>query len=712
MGLKKRYVEFKSGVINDIEASEIPFDAMVKSDGFYYKENFWRKIPGLTELNAGVIGTDPVWGLIQFYRVTPKDSFLIAASGGSVYKYDIGSRTFTAIHTGMVPNEQVDFLEDNNFLYFGSKKDNWRRFDGGAKTQPVGGANPPKKFSRIIYAPSAQRFFGMGAEEDPAGLYYSEHIDDGGIEVWTAAPQIIESVKGDSPLAADIYEGNITTVSLNSISQGTVRGVPQSWVFDRQKAQAGTIAWRTFKRYKNFFLMLTPTFDLYKWPDNELVNKGRVKFSIDPSYAHLACAEVIDDRYYVLCFRSGEAVSSNKYHLWIYDILGDRFYGPHTQYNLVSMFYDKPNRRLLCGGIDNLAGFVFEFTGRNIKGVPKKAHLVTAYSDYGYPEIEKRYNKGWIKAKQEGNAPFNPLQDFSASAHAVSPIGGVSYSKTIKKFGFSSILFNGTTGHLTIPDHANFNFSGGVFTIETVLMTTSLSATQVIYAQGTAGGDEFIIQLNTNGSLELSIQAASETVVQVLTASGTIEASVFYHIAVVENGDTWKIFVNGEDKTSTGGTDTSRAANYTGVVSIGKRQFVSDNYFVGYLDELRVSSSARYSADFVPAYLPFEADANTVLLLHFDNTGEGLVQLIINTNNEYGNPQSQKISLEDPANENFADTNAVKEAVTKRFDIHDQYGLGNAIQIELIHEIKDGDFAFSGITIDYDPEEYEKEDAA
>jgi len=499
MGIKAKYKDFKYGVINDIEASEIPKEAMKKSDKFYFRENFWRKIPGLTEINDTLIGADPVWGVFDYHRVITGDSFRMAASGGDILKYDPGSRLFTSVHSGMVPNQRVEFLEDNNQLYFGSDEDDWRRFDGGVTTYPVGNATTkPKKFRKIIYNPYAQRYFGIGFKENPQGLYYSEHLDDGGIETWTDLYQIIESVEGDHPLNCDIYEGRITTVSKNSISSGTVLGVPENWTFQREKAQTGAIAGRTFKRYKGSFFMFTPSFDVYRWPENEIVNKGRVRFSVDPNFAHLACAEVVDERYYYLCFKSGEAVSSNQYHLWIYDILGDTFYGPHTQFNIVSMFWDREKRVLLTGGTADLAGFALEHRGRNVKNKAMKCHAVSSYSDYGFPEIEKRYNKGWLKFKQEGT-----------------------------------------------------------------------------------------------------------------------------HIG-----------------------------------------------------------------------------------------SEGQVELVINTNNQYNNPQSQKIALVDPDNQNLSDTNAVKEAITKRFDIFEQYGLGNAIQYEILHEKLNADLAFSELTVDYDPKDYEKENVA
>jgi hypothetical protein len=47
--------------------------------------------------------------------------------------------------------------------------------------------------------------------------------------------------------------------------------------------------------------------------------------------------------------------------------------------------------------------------------------------------------------------------------------------------------------------------------------------------------------------------------------------------------------------------------------------------FNGYLDEVRISNIARYTAAFTPSTTPFQSDANTVLLLHMDGTNASTV---------------------------------------------------------------------------------------
>lgn len=404
MILLKKYEDPKYGVLNAIRDSEQPFEGIVKAQNMLFRENEWVKTPGLTEINDTVIGTDPIWGVHVFNQVGSGKSFILATSGGSLYKYDEAARSFTEIFNGFTPNTQVEFLDDGDFCYFGSDENDWRRYDGGSKTYKVGGTSPPLKFKQIIFNPYAGRYFGITGKDK--FLYWSNHIDNGGIEVWPASNvQIIESVKGDRPQRLDIFEGRVNIFSNHSISSGDVRGVPETWSFQREKSISGAVAARTVKRYGSTFFMLDENNDVYTWPGGKSITEGRIKLYLDPAYRHLAVAEIVDNRYYVLTFKSGQAVSSNKYHTWHYDILGDRWYGPSIQRNVVSSVFDDKSGKAYFGGIDDLAGYVLEYRGRNIRNTAMKCHVISSSSDYGEPIVDKRYHRLHIKAKQDGSLP-------------------------------------------------------------------------------------------------------------------------------------------------------------------------------------------------------------------------------------------------------------------------------------------------------------------
>ena len=62
-------------------------------------------------------------------------------------------------------------------------------------------------------------------------------------------------------------------------------------------------------------------------------------------------------------------------------------------------------------------------------------------------------------------------------------------------------------------------------------------------------------------------------------------------------------------------TDASTIADITGNMYIGYDED-SSQYFNGYIDEYRISDTARYTTGFAPSTTQFSSDANTLLLIH------------------------------------------------------------------------------------------------
>ena len=105
-------------------------------------------------------------------------------------------------------------------------------------------------------------------------------------------------------------------------------------------------------------------------------------------------------------------------------------------------------------------------------------------------------------------------------------------------------------------------------------------------------------------------------------SEGSVTASVdtWYHLAVVRNGSTIKLYVDG---TSVGTPVTSVTGDFnvdtdSPIITIG-RQYnnagTAEEYFGGYLQDIRFSNTARYTANFTKPSAPFATDANTMLLI-------------------------------------------------------------------------------------------------
>jgi hypothetical protein len=94
--------------------------------------------------------------------------------------------------------------------------------------------------------------------------------------------------------------------------------------------------------------------------------------------------------------------------------------------------------------------------------------------------------------------------------------------------------------------------------------------------------------------------------------------NTWYHIAVSRSGTNTRLFVNGTQEGSTYSDSTNYLTNTT-EMRIGQNFDAGfpDNVN-GYLDEIRVSNTARYTTTFTPATTAFQPDANTIMLLHCD----------------------------------------------------------------------------------------------
>jgi len=117
----------------------------------------------------------------------------------------------------------------------------------------------------------------------------------------------------------------------------------------------------------------------------------------------------------------------------------------------------------------------------------------------------------------------------------------------------------------------------------------------IIYFQRTDANNLFYIYL-VNQRIYLTVGAGGIAVA--VLGSGILNYNSWYHIAVVENGNNYYIFVNGTLSGSL--TDTDRPANYTGDIYIGSNSTPAD-YFNGHLDEFRVvKGTASWTSNFTP----------------------------------------------------------------------------------------------------------------
>ena len=206
----------------------------------------------------------------------------------------------------------------------------------------------------------------------------------------------------------------------------------------------------------------------------------------------------------------------------------------------------------------------------------------------------------------------------TATKHAITAVGNVQHSTAQEKIGDSSIYFDGTGDYLQVADHADFDL--GDFTVELWMYNTESSSNAHILGNanhtvsGGAGG--WSLYCNGNGVLKFNDYGNSWNTGDVSTGWST---STWHHVAVTRSGSAVKMFVDGVQKYSgTPSSATLGGSNNFGLGSDNGNTTSMD--YVGYMDEVRISNTARYTSGFTPSTSAFTEDANTVLLIHSDTT--------------------------------------------------------------------------------------------
>lgn len=204
----------------------------------------------------------------------------------------------------------------------------------------------------------------------------------------------------------------------------------------------------------------------------------------------------------------------------------------------------------------------------------------------------------------------------------LSAVGNAQVDTANSQFGGASALFDGIDDYITVPNGGaggDFDFGANDFTIEAWINMDTTSGTQNVLAwwSSTYGDGRSFFFGNTNGELRFNYYTSSGTFRNVLGA-GTLSANTWHHIAIVGDSTNFKTYIDGTNA-ATASRETIDPISGTNPCSIGATNYGAFD-FDGHIDELRVSSSARYTANFTPSTSAFTNDSDTVLLVHADGT--------------------------------------------------------------------------------------------
>ena len=196
------------------------------------------------------------------------------------------------------------------------------------------------------------------------------------------------------------------------------------------------------------------------------------------------------------------------------------------------------------------------------------------------------------------------------------------------KFGGASGLFDGTGDYVTTPDHADFNFGTGDFTIDFWVSINNATNQQSFVGQWVDNNNYWAVYKETNaGGNKLSITFIVGGVVKgnyTLTSSWAVSTGTWYHLVFERYGTGAKIFIDGVAQTLTEGTafGSNDVGDLASVLYVGS--FNTTTYPLnGWIDELRISKGiARHTADFTPPTTAYAADIITFAINNYAPTAD------------------------------------------------------------------------------------------
>lgn len=169
----------------------------------------------------------------------------------------------------------------------------------------------------------------------------------------------------------------------------------------------------------------------------------------------------------------------------------------------------------------------------------------------------------------------------------------VTLSTSQFKYGSASGNFTGSTNNILSPTSIGTSIGSGDFTWEGWIYCTSLSAQYGVFSF--SSGPVYGLYINTDQTLQLyGVSTAVNT-------TEKISLSLWTHLAFVKSAGVCSVFINGVKCSNTLSISTSLSGL---ACRLGNQNNLASP-FIGYMDECRISTIARYTSNFTPPTAPF-----------------------------------------------------------------------------------------------------------
>lgn len=225
------------------------------------------------------------------------------------------------------------------------------------------------------------------------------------------------------------------------------------------------------------------------------------------------------------------------------------------------------------------------------------AREVLYLSKQSYPDPYFSYVKVLLHCDGTNNS--TTILDSSLNARTVTPYYNSKLSTTQQKFGVSSLYQDGTDDYVSF-NSSDIDVGANNFTIEFWIYPTASSTVRRYIGYENGSPVQGIVIRDNNGSLHAYVVVDS-TYYHIYTSTAPT-LNTWQHIALVRVGNVFTLYKDGVSI----GSITQAITIKPSTNSLWYIGFPGTEYFVGYMDEIRVTQGiARYTAAFTPSTIPF-----------------------------------------------------------------------------------------------------------
>lgn len=192
--------------------------------------------------------------------------------------------------------------------------------------------------------------------------------------------------------------------------------------------------------------------------------------------------------------------------------------------------------------------------------------------------------------------------DSSYNHHSIDVGENAQIDTAESKFGGASAQFDGTNDYISIPDSSEFEFGSGNFTIDLWVRfnTNSVGYQPIINNFGTGDQQGWTLIVESNNKITF-IWANTTSWVTSLQWPTTPSINTWYHVAIVRQGSTYTMYINGTSVASANSSGYMVAP--IGGIMVGRYLYFPGGARTldGRIDEVRISKGvARWTTNFTP----------------------------------------------------------------------------------------------------------------